>query len=176
MPHPEASMRPGAWFAMESTARVFDLGDIMSTQGARDRRAVASELPLWAGKLAATGGHTPASTPSSQARDSSPGSGSSPLKRTCSSSGSKAPRGCSWKAPGAHGRPQTHLSTAPTPGQLTVAPSHLGRGCLSQFHPQGLPQDNLSRPIHLVGGALPLRPEISPSLHCAWVRPVTLAT
>lgn len=51
----------------------------------------------------------------------------------------------------------------------------LGGRCLSQFHPQGLPQDNLSRVIHLVGWALPLRPEISPSLHHSWVRPVTPA-
>lgn len=49
----------------------------------------------------------------------------------------------------------------------------LGGGCLSQFHPQGLPQDTLSRVIHLVGWALPLRPEISPSLHHSWVRSVT---
>lgn len=49
----------------------------------------------------------------------------------------------------------------------------MGGECLSQFHPQGLPQDALSRVIHLVGWALPLRPEISPSLHHSWVRPVT---
>lgn len=49
----------------------------------------------------------------------------------------------------------------------------LGGRCLSQFCPQGLPQDNLSLVIHLVGWVLPLGPEISPSLYHSWVRPVT---
>lgn len=72
----------------------------------------------------------------------------------------------------------THLSAPATRASWTAGSSRgllvtLGGRCLSQFHPQGLPQDNLSLVIHLMGWVLPLGPEISPSLYHSWVRPVT---
>ena len=72
----------------------------------------------------------------------------------------------------------TLLSAPATRASRTAGSSRgllvtLGGRCLSQFRPQGLPQDNLSLVIHLMGWVLPLGPEISPSLHHSWVRPVT---
>lgn len=72
----------------------------------------------------------------------------------------------------------TPLSAPATQTSWTAGSSRgllvtLGGRCLSQLCPQGLPQDNLSLVIHLVGWVLPLGPEISPSLHHSWVRPVT---